>query len=512
MNVQSIGAPANPMELSGQRFPLRLPWPLAILLTVTSLTALASVGAVGVAHLRDGYQLDHVSGVWMALASDTADGVLYRPVYDGKEYGGSRYMPGYFALLAALTSRLGDAVLAGKVLSLGAALAGFLLAYVVLRFLGCSWLVSLGLASVIAVSTGFFNATVGIRGDLLPLILQLAALTLAHHGQRVAHLFAGVLCGLAILCKLSALWAPAAILCCALYRERRDFLVFLVGWVVSLVAGFASLYILSDGRIVESASVFADPSFASFLLMAPLRLFRIAAGMSPCLVLLIPFAVVECLRGASERQVNVIHVGFCFCILTTTMLFADRGTTANHLVDLELLVVLLTGSLWTAAEAIGTSQRALRAVLGVAVIWLLVVLWTKNLGQPTRDLVGGWLGEQPPAYPAKPLAGVIQAGSILSEDPRVSLAHGQKPVVLDPYALPFLKKTQPEAVAALVERIRQREFRYVVLQYRLDVDPEINDGWYNIIFGRDVSTAIRENYQLERLEDGYCVFGPSVDR
>ena len=91
----------------------------------------------------------------------------------------------------------------------------------------------------------------------------------------------------------------------------------------------------------------------------------------------------------------------------------------------------------------------------------------------------------------------------------MAVERGQTPVVLDPYALPLIEKKHPAWVQDLVRRIRNKEFLYVVLQYRLDTDPEINEGWYRIIFGRQVAAAIRENYEFRVQSEGFCVFVPA---
>jgi len=60
---------------------------------------------------------------------------------------------------------------------------------------------------------------------------------------------------------------------------------------------------------------------------------------------------------------------------------------------------------------------------------------------------------------------------ILTEDALVDVSRGRVPVVLDAYALALIDKNHPELVTPLVGRIEQKEFAYIVLQYRLDLDP-----------------------------------------
>src|SRR2546422_4838998 len=66
---------------------------------------------------------DNASGVWTALAQDLARGIFYRPTADAFGFGGTRYMPLFFALHAGLIRLSIDPVTAGGAPSL--APAGF---------------------------------------------------------------------------------------------------------------------------------------------------------------------------------------------------------------------------------------------------------------------------------------------------------------------------------------------------------------------------------------------------
>src|SRR2546425_3473988 len=61
---------------------------------------------------------DNASGVWTALAQDLARGIFYRPTADAFGFGGTRYMPLFFALHAGLIRLSIDPVTAGVALSL----------------------------------------------------------------------------------------------------------------------------------------------------------------------------------------------------------------------------------------------------------------------------------------------------------------------------------------------------------------------------------------------------------
>src|SRR6478672_2569418 len=62
---------------------------------VAVLTAIVFI-ADAVLSILSGLYLNLGSGVWLGLARDTYDGVFYRPLWSGAEYGGTRYFPMLF--------------------------------------------------------------------------------------------------------------------------------------------------------------------------------------------------------------------------------------------------------------------------------------------------------------------------------------------------------------------------------------------------------------------------------
>ena len=84
----------------------------AVLVTAGVLVADAAVS------IASGLYLNLGSGVWLALARDTAEGVFYRPLWDGVEYGGTRYFPMLFVAIAALIRADLPVVTAGVTVSM----------------------------------------------------------------------------------------------------------------------------------------------------------------------------------------------------------------------------------------------------------------------------------------------------------------------------------------------------------------------------------------------------------
>ena len=68
-----------------------------------------------------------------------------------------------------------------------------------------------------------------------------------------------------------------------------------------------------------------------------------------------------------------------------------------------------------------------------------------------------------------------------------------------------MEAKHPEWIAALVDRIDQKEFDRIVLIKELDVD----SWWYReLFFGPTISTAIERNYVLQQTVAGYYIYEP----
>jgi hypothetical protein len=92
-------------------------WANVLIGCVAALTAIVLI-VDAIVSLKSGTYLNLGSGVWLALARDTHDGVFYRPLWSGAEYGGTRYFPILFVATAALMRAGIAAVPAGVTVSM----------------------------------------------------------------------------------------------------------------------------------------------------------------------------------------------------------------------------------------------------------------------------------------------------------------------------------------------------------------------------------------------------------
>src|SRR6266581_4154069 len=116
---------------------------------------------------------DNASGVWTALAQDLARGIFYRPTADAFGFGGTRYMPLFFALHAGLIRFSVDPVTAGMALSLVSALAFDLAVLVALRELDVDWTLAVPLSVLPHAAVAFQLLTLQVKGDFLAAALNM---------------------------------------------------------------------------------------------------------------------------------------------------------------------------------------------------------------------------------------------------------------------------------------------------------------------------------------------------
>jgi hypothetical protein len=478
------------------------------LLAAAGLVVLGSYVLLAGAHAKDRFQVNFVSGVYAALAAELNDGRFYPEVYDGSHYAGTRYMPGEFVLHAGVARLTGEYLLSGKLLAYTAALALLVQLFVILRRLDCRRSVAFALLGLVLTSAPGFLAVTTIRGDLLPVVFQVAALLLAADGQTARRAaLAGLCCTLALLTKLSAVWAPAAIGLWYLLHNRRNCLVFVACFVGTLAASLGLLHLLSGGRLLANFSAVSSNEVGiKGVLLAPfLFLWRVGrAGV--LMTVLLPLVLVEGVLAVRQRRLTIFHYAFAACLPVMLVIYTDMGADTNHLLDFVVLAVALIGSLLAAVYRSNRDAGISRIVAGCAVVWLLYISWANSMIFPVLDVYRN----VDRGYSAKPLAGrIADEEVVLSEDPWICLARGQRPILLDPFALARLGHTHPQVVEDLVRRIEREEFQHVVTLQRLDdSNPHDRYAWEVRHFGQPVVAALREHYALESSSEGYFVYRP----
>jgi len=479
---------------------------LAAACAAGSAVVTAAVAVVAAVHLDDRYAVDHASGARIALARYAAHGVLYPPLIGDGDYGGTRFMPLPVLLHAGASLVTGDYLVSGKLVSLATMVAVAAVMWRVLRGAGCPAPLSAGLvAAVLATQTGLL-ATTGLRGDGLPLLLQLLAVAVAaSSGSRRATWAAAALAALAVTAKLHALWAPLAIVAWLWAADRRRLRHFLGAFVGLTALLLAVLTAVTGGRLLEnvvglSAAGVTGPGV---LLSSPYRLLHLLVDEAPGLWLLLPLAAAVTWAALRRRCPDPWQLALVAALLVLLVVLADIGTGGNQLVDAAVLTGIVVGRAAGTEPGWTVPARLYRTALTAAVAWVLATGLAVTLVPAVRDALGT-LGDSS-RYRAQPLAGVADSRTtLLSEDPYVPVSLDQDPVVLDPFMLPRIGRRDPAAVPDLVRRIDARDFDLVVL-----VEPLDDAAWWaDYHFGTPVIAAVRRSYVLTQRVQGYDVYRP----
>jgi hypothetical protein len=484
---------------------------LAVSSVAIGTLILASWIFLAVAHADDRYRLDHVSGARIALARSAQEGVLYPELFDGGRYGGTRFMPLPFVVHGLVAGITDEYLLSGKLLAYAATLGLLATMVVALRMVRCPTPLQILLPALVLTTPTALSASMNLRADVLPLVLQLLALVLVSGGERTSTVIvAGVLAALALFTKTSALWAPLAIVVWLLFRGRGRLGWFIASYVGSSVALLLAFMVASDGRIVENVlGLAASGVDAESIVLAPYRLIHLLVSDATPAWAILPLAGVVVWLASIERRASIYAVGLAFALLVLLVVLTDVGTGWNQLIDVVVLAAIVTGELAGRVDAPtrtdGGRHRLGAVIVGVALLWISTVGLVVTLVPDVRATIGGELDSR-----AIPLEGLADADTaILSEDPYVPVSLGQRPVVLDPFMLLRLGRDRPEAVQELIARIRSQEFELVVLVEPLE---PLNRSWWNEEhFGPDVVGAIDQAYRFAGRVEGYYLYEPRVE-
>jgi hypothetical protein len=481
-------------------------WPDRLIGGVAALTAIVFV-VDAVLSIASGTYLNLGTGVWLGLARDTYDGVFYRPLWSGAEYGGTRYFPMLFVLIAGLMRTGLAEVSAGVFVSMAGLVAMAAAIAVLLKRIGAPLPFVLG-ASSLAIAPYFVHQTAfAVRCEPIAAafaIFGLATITPIESRARSTRqvLLAALLFDAAFMTKVTCVYAPAAATVALLLAGRRGPAVKLAA--STMVGGIALLGIVnatSDGRAIESfrACALAGSSFLSlFSLTAITRAIELI-GTSHLLTVMFLLTIVALAISRTEwGKLPALYLLMAFGV--TAVIFTSPGTIlTSQIVDAYVAAVVVLTTV--AARHTGRLRGA------GYIVFIGLGLWTagQNLVRIGSMIEDGAV--RTGREDQRQLIAAVNscAGSVISESAMIPILAGHRPVLLDAFAFHVVSMNRPEVERDLVERIRRREFACVVLEQ----DPETAKGraWYsNVNLTNRVLEAVRQHYQLERTIAGERFF------
>ena len=491
-----------------------VPAGMAVAAAAAALAALA-------AHAWQAYSgsyLSYVSGIWLALGKDLAEGVFFRELIGPLGYGGTRYFPLFFVLIGAFLAAGVPPLLAGGFAS---GVAGGLLATGlgrVARALDAPRHV-VWLAAAAALAPYFVQQTLfEVRADVLAAALNLWGLSAAvplFRGEAPARqkVWPSVAWfTLALAAKITSLTVPGCVAVALLLAGRaRVGIRFVAGMAAGSAVFLAVVQAASAGRALGAwrACMFAGSSEGQTLQRLIAGEFVALARYSHLLAALLGFASLALAagiffdwrarqrrtgdgqtRGLGGRALWMPVILFAGVSASTALTLSSPGTVpSNQMV--EWLGVTVVVVLWMAA-ARSEVRLAVSALLALVVCWMAAQdvvrvsqLWNTR-AERTTSAVRQAIVERVAKAP----------GPVLSESALWPVLAGQQPFLLDPFALRVVMASRPDIARDLESRIDARQFPAVIFQ----VDPTSTKGrgyYENVNFGWPVTARILAHYRFE---------------
>jgi len=477
----------------------------AIDVTVALTIAVLAVDAA--LSLFSGAYLNLGSGVWLSLARDIADGIFYRPLWDGVEYGGTRYFPMLPLAIAGLHGAGLPLVAAGLWASMAGLVALAVAVFFLLRRLAVPpRLATLGAA--LAIAPYFVHQTAfAIRSE--PLAAAFAVLGLAvlapldeRSSSTSRVLLAAGLFVSAFATKLTCVYAPAAATAALLLARRPVPALTLAAATTSLgLLFFAGMNMASNGRALESFHACAlagsgiGSLFGTAVITRPLTLIGTSHLLTVVFLLTMAAIIV---RRHDWHRLPTLYVIAASGI--TAVIFTSPGTIlTSQILDayVAAIVLLVVGC----AGAAGRLRMLGQGVLIGLTIWAAAQNLVRIAGMLEDDVVQSSREER------RQLVAQVErcGGPILSESPLVPILAGQRPVLLDPFAFHVVAQNRPAVNDTLAERVRRREFACVLLEH----DPSTPRGaaWYkNVNMTEPVVSAVLTHYAYDRTVMGQRLY------
>ncbi len=387
----------------------------------------------------------------------------------------ANYPPVFFQL-AAIDA---DPFVSGRIASIAATL--FVAAAIVWRARPAGALAAGTLALAWLGSVPVLQWGSAVKPDLVALALTVAAV-MALDRARPHHALAGVLLGIAVMTKPTALLPAIAML---VFVARRDPIAALRGAAAAVAAGAMAMVITGSGpsALVEHVITWnALPwrlDLAASLLLLALALFAV------------PLATL-----ALTRPSTTIVTAYVVGALGIAILGGREGATINYLLDLSAALALAIAGRAPrlAASAAYPVAALVQAAVAVLLLNPLAII-------PGRAVTTGAWGD-----PARLDVVARERGDLLVEDAGLLVADGRQPAVDDVFLWSRLHARERAdgfafaAGQALLDDVRSGRFDAVITEVDL-ASLESVGGFERQRWHPDLVSAILERYALRQSPD-----------
>jgi hypothetical protein len=400
----------------------------------------------------------------------------------------SVYPPLYYALVALLLKVFGLNYLPAKLLSL---VAGCSTVYALMR-LKRKWNKTIGLwvVCLLFLIPAFLYNLLRCHVQMLAVALSIWSLVFFLRNRKMETLLVSpLLAVLALYTKQTQIALPLGMALYLAFKNRRWLLPYLSVFIGGALIPFLALQTFTHGTFWLDTVILAELSYQAF--MIPL-IFLHHAG--PILVFL---AIACATLWKRVRSFDLEPVDCYFgCVLLTTLVSLGRAGAHSQYV-LELIIVTVIYLLRT-TDLFAVQSR--KAWVSIQVLLLLAYApffvffeegkWDSAANRASRHVYAA-IREHP--------------GPILSQQSSFALfGHGEIYVAL--FHFTALARLGEWDQAHIVNSIRNREFPYVIMQFRVD-NADLSDDDRER-FTPEMISSIRKHYRLEKVIYPYFLYTP----
>jgi hypothetical protein len=399
----------------------------------------------------------------------------------------NNYPPLSFYLIGAVSRLSGDAIIAGRIVSLAALVAVALAIEAAARQMGCGRGEALFAALLFTAGLMLTSDYAGMDDpQLLGHAIAVGGLVLALQEPRTPRLMVGaaLLFVVAFFVKHNLVVLPAALAAWLMLADRRHAVVFMASGVIFLLVGlgiFKSAFGISMLDQINSARTYS--------------LTNIGAGLRQWLPWsAVPLAGAAGLFVVGRRDKHAVFCVIYAAIATAAGLYflGGAGVDANAMFDADIALALAAGVLMNRLEG-RALQGAAAALFAVGPLIGLI-----NLDDDWRS-TGFWL--HPMAEDRATAAGEIALiraaqGPVLCE--MLSLCYwAGKPAEVDVFNIGQAFETGARSDAELARSIAER--RYALLQF---------EGLTPFPLTPRIRRAVAQNYRIIRKDDDRVILAP----
>jgi hypothetical protein len=449
--------------------------------------------------------LNHVAGAWTALAQDLSNGIFYRPLYSEEGgFGGTRFFPLYFSFHAALIKLTGLPITSGHILSLSSGVLLFIFFYLLLRKSNIEKIYALAFVALLLSSTSIQHGLETIRGDILPLALNIVGLYifLSKLPERYREILTSTFFVLAFSAKITSV-AGLIALCLWLHfngRKKEAIRIF-VYTTAGCILFLGFIYYASSTRVYTIFTTCATGGATiKSILNSPINFINGLFSGDKLVVLFLFWSFLIFSNHARNSIKNLSTYFLLVSLLITIMLYGSPGIAANHLVGIA------AGSLWYIAESLKHQGAGFKHGTVYMMAFVMFIAILINQPQFKKELENSRTAIT--SYP-KELVSVIKAteGIVISEDPVLLLKANKSPYLLDSFMLRIITRASNELSDNFLDKIKNKEFPTIIFMF----NPLTEKHWYKKThFGQKNIDTILKNYKEKDRYGHFFVYTPDI--